>query len=210
MRLSALVTEKISCFDALRSETRPVFIYGMGDGALKIMKEMRRRQIAVAGFFASDEFVRGHSFEGYRVHRLSEIESAADDFVDDFVIVLAFAAGYPELYDKITELSKRHTLYAPDVPVAGEDIFDYEYYLAHSDELERLYLLLADDKSRAVLADIINYKISGKISYLTAAQTDKDEIYRDILQVGQNESYVDLGAYNGDTLRELLSHTNGC
>lgn len=205
MQLSDLILEKTSCFDALKAEPRPVFIYGMGDGALKIMAEMRRRKAPVAGFFASDEFVRGHSFEGYRVHRLSEIEEQADDFV----IVLAFAAGYPSLYEKISALAQKHTLYAPDVPVIGTEIFDYDYYLAHYDELQKVFTLLADDRSRRVLADIINYKISGKIDYLTRAESGRNEIYQSLLKVTENESFVDLGAYNGDTIRELLSYTNG-
>lgn len=205
MRLSDYVAEETPCFDALKSEKRPVFIYGMGDGALKIMAEMRRKGIPVAGFFASDEFVRGHSFEGYRVHSLSEIERQ----VDDFVIVLAFAAGYPELYNKISALDEKHTLYAPDVPVTGDGLFDRAYYLEHYAELEAVCDMLADEKSRRVLGDIISYKISGKIRYLTQAQSDKDEIYRSLLRVTENESYVDLGAYNGDTVRELLSYTGG-
>ena len=53
----------------------------MGDGALKIMNVFRSKGIVVSGIFASDDFVRGHSFEGFRVHKLSEIEESVDDFV---------------------------------------------------------------------------------------------------------------------------------
>lgn len=205
MALSNFIIEKISCFDILKNENRPIFIYGMGDGAIKIINEMRRRQIPVAGFFASDEFVRGHSFEGYRVHKLSEIEAQ----VDDFVIVLAFAVGYPELYQKILSISKKHTLYAPDVPVVGTEIFDYDYYLKNYKKLQSFFEILSDEKSRMVLADIINYKISGKIDYLTHAESEKGEIYQSLLKVDKTEKYVDLGAYNGDTVKELLFYTEG-
>ena len=96
----SFITEKQSSWDRLKAEERPIFIYGMGDGALKIMSVFRDKHITVAGIFASDDFVRGHSFEGYRVHKLSEIEEA----VDDFVVVLAFAAGYQEIVDKVQEI----------------------------------------------------------------------------------------------------------
>ena len=95
--LESLITEKRSCWERLRAENRPIFIYGMGDSAAKIMSVFSRYGIPVAGIFASDDFVRGHSFAGYRVHKLSEVE----EMVDDFVIVLAFAAGYQELIDYI-------------------------------------------------------------------------------------------------------------
>ena len=86
----SFITEKQTVWETLKAEARPIFIYGMGDGAEKIMRVFREKNIPLAGIFASDDFVRGHSFAGYKVRKLSEIEEQ----VDDFVIVLAFAAGY--------------------------------------------------------------------------------------------------------------------
>lgn len=202
--LESLITERKSCWERLQAEQRPIFIYGMGDGAAKIMSVFRQYGIAVAGIFASDEFVRGHSFAGYRVHKLSEVEK----MVDDFVIVLAFAAGYPELVDYIHILAKKHTLYVPDVPVIGGGLFNYQYCMEHLQELNAVYRSLADDESRRVFLNIIQFKISGCIHYLDAVTTETDAIYRDILRPGRAEHYVDLGAYNGDTIRELLRVTH--
>ncbi|HRR77046.1 MAG TPA: FkbM family methyltransferase [Ruminococcus sp.] len=199
------ITEKETCWSRLKAETRPIFIYGMGDGALKIMAVFREIGITVAGIFASDDFVRGHSFEGYRVHKLSEIE----EMVDDFVVVLAFAAGYQEIVDKIHEIAARHTLYVPDVPVVGRGLFTYDYCIENADKIQQVYDSLADEYSRKVYANIINFKISGKIEYLSSVTTPKEEIYRKIIKPSMNEVYVDLGAYNGDTIRELLEFTRG-
>ncbi len=51
-----------SCWEKLEKTDKPIFIYGMGDGCLKLMKELNRRKIPISGIFASDEFVRGHYF----------------------------------------------------------------------------------------------------------------------------------------------------
>ncbi|MBQ8927353.1 MAG: FkbM family methyltransferase [Oscillospiraceae bacterium] len=202
--LESLITEKVSCWERLQAERRPIFIYGMGDGAMKIMSVFREYGIAVAGIFASDDFVRGHSFAGYRVHKLSEVE----EMVDDFVIVLAFAAGYPELVDYIRALAKRHTLYVPDVPVIGGGLFTYDYCMEHIDELNAVYRSFADDESRRVFLNVIHFKISGNLHYLTHITEEPEVIYRRILRPTRNECFVDLGAYNGDTIRELLEYTN--
>ena len=199
------IKEKVSTWDKLKAETRPIFIYGMGDGALKIMSVFREKGIVLSGIFASDDFVRGHSFEGYRVHKLSEIE----EMVDDFVVVLAFAAGYQEIVDKIHEIAAKHPLLVPDVPVAGGGLFTYEYCVENADKIQQVYDSLADDYSRKVYANIINFKISGNIDYLTSVTTPKAEIYRDIIKPHMYETYVDLGAYNGDTIREMLEFTHG-
>lgn len=201
----SFITEKLTAWEKLKAETRPIFIYGMGDGAEKIMRVFQEKGIPFAGIFASDDFVRGHSFAGHKVRKLSEIEAA----VDDFVIVLAFAAGYQSLVDKIVDISKRHTLLVPDVPVAGGGLFTYDYCLEHADEIETVYNLLADDYSREVYASILNFKISGEIHYLMDVTTPKSEIYRKLMHLTPNEIYVDLGAYNGDTIREVLQYTRG-
>ncbi|MCI6561481.1 MAG: FkbM family methyltransferase [Ruminococcus sp.] len=201
----SFIIEKQSCWDRLKAENRPIFIYGMGDGALKIMSVFNKKNITVAGIFASDDFVRGHSFEGYHVHKLSEIE----EMVSDFVVVLAFAAGYQEIVDKIYSIASKHTLYVPDVPVAGDGLFTYEYCLENAEKIEQVYNSLYDDYSRKVYANILNFKISGKIEYLSAVTTPKSEIYKKIIKPGLNEVYVDLGAYNGDTIRELMEFTYG-
>lgn len=198
------ITEKTDCWDYLKSTDLPVFIYGMGDGALKIMSVFERYGIPLAGFFASDEFVRGHTFQGHLVHTLSQIET----LIDDFVIVLAFAAGYQSLYDRINEIAKRHILLAPDVPVAGETLFTYKYCQKNAEKIQSVYDMLADEKSRQTYADVINFKISGKIEYLNRCTSPKEEIYGRIIYLGENEIFADLGAYNGDTAAEFMSACN--
>lgn len=195
------ITEKTDCWDYLKSTDLPVFIYGMGDGALKIMRVFEQYRIPLAGFFASDEFVRGHTFQGHLVHTLSQIEA----LIDDFVIVLAFAAGYQSLYDRINEIAKRHILLAPDVPVAGEGLFTYAYCLENAEKIQAVYDMLADEKSRRTYADVLNFKISGKIEYLNNCTSPKEEIYGEIIPLGDNEVFADLGAYNGDTATEFLA-----
>ena len=123
--------------------------------------------------------------------------------------MLAFAAGYQEIVDKIHAIASKHTLYVPDVPVVGRGLFTYEYCLENADKLQQVYDSLADDYSRKVYANIINFKISGKIEYLSAVTSSKAEIYRKIIKPNLNEVYVDLGAYNGDTVKEILEFTHG-
>ncbi len=201
----SFIEEKVSCWEKLSQEKRPIFMYGMGNGALKIMSVMSRKKIHLEGIFASDDFVRGHSFEGYRVQKLSEIEEK----YDDFVIVLAFAVNYREMIDRVYELAEKYTLYVPDVPVVGGGLFTYEYCEENADKIEEVYNSLSDDLSRRVYSDIINFRISGDIRHLTDITTPREEIYKNIIKPSNAETYVDLGAYNGDTIREFLEFTKG-
>ena len=117
----------ISVWDALRQETRPIAMYGMGDGAQKILNACEAFGIHIDEIFASDEFVRGHSFAGYRVKKLSELQEQ----YEDFVIVIAFASQRPELLERFAALDAQYTVVAPDVPVAGGELFTPEFARAH-------------------------------------------------------------------------------
>ncbi|OUP52169.1 methyltransferase [Butyricicoccus pullicaecorum] len=200
------IQEKTSVWERLQQERRPIALYGMGDGADKILRVFVDKGIKASTVFASDEFVRGHSFAGFRVQKLSEV---VEQYGEDIVIVLSFASQRPELLERFYELDARFDLVAPDVPVAGSGLFDLDFVHAHADEFQRAYDWMADETARQVFSDIVNFKISGKIDYLRRCETDKDEMFRNILKPHGHECFADLGAYNGDTIRELLSYTDG-
>lgn len=192
-------------WETLAAQQRPILIYGMGDGAEKLLRVFAEKGIRIAGIFASDDFVRGHSFAGFRVLRLSE---AIEQFGEQIVIVLGFASQRPELLARFTTLDAQFPFYAPDVPVCGNGLFDRAYAKAHRNELEQTYTLLADEPSRKAFAAVTAFKLFGKIGYLQACETSKAEIFS-LLSPGPQEHFADLGAYNGDTIRELLHYTDG-
>lgn len=193
-----------SIWKTLQREKRPIVLYGMGDGALKILARCRDYGIRVSGIFTSDEFVRGKTFEGFPVRTLRETE---EEF-DDFVILLCFAAFLPELMEKIRSIAKRHTLLVPDVPVFGSGLFTDDYVREHVDELQRAYDLMADEQSRHVFRSVVNFKLSGKVEWLTGCESSRDEVFA-LMAPTEHERFLDLGAYDGDTVTEFLSYTDG-
>ncbi len=192
-------------WDTLRESDKPLVLYGMGLGAEKIMATLEQYGLKADDIFASDEFVRGHSFKGYKVLKYSEV----CEKYDDFNVVLCFASHIDSVIDKIAEINSEHTVFAPDVPVAGGGLFCREFVKEHEAEFDKVYNSLADDESKRVYIDILNFKVSGKIGYLLSSFGDKDKVYSDILKLRDNEEIIDLGAYDGDTIREFLQATNG-
>ena len=183
---------------------KPVVLYGMGDGAEKIAAVMEERHISISEVMASDEFVRGHSFLDHRVKKLSEIE---EQYGNNFIILVCFGTQLPDVMEHIYEISKKHELYAPNVPVTGDTLFDIEFAKAHKTEFQTVYKMLSDEQSKKVFENVIRYKLSGAIKYLKAVETPSEEKF-DLLEIGIEETYVDLGAYDGDTLVEFLNETS--
>lgn len=87
----------------LAEDSKPVVIYGMGNGAEKIISNLKEYSVEVADIFASDEFVRGHSFLGYKVLKYSDICKK----YDDFNIVLAFATHLNDVLERIKKNERR-------------------------------------------------------------------------------------------------------
>ena len=189
-------------WEELKNETRPIMVYGMGNGADKLFERFASFGIQVSEVFASDGFVRFHSFGGYKVRSFSEIKEK----YPSFVIVLSFASNRAEVIDMLSKIDSEYDMYAPDMPVAAvEEYFDKDFYNSHYDEIVKAYESLADDKSRDIYSSIINYKLSGRIKYLLECFSEKDEIYS-LLDCQRIKVCVDAGAYNGDTAREMLGY----
>jgi FkbM family methyltransferase len=144
--------------------------------------------------------VRGQSFRGFKLKRFSEIQEI---YGKDFCILLSFATRIDSVIKNIYELDAQYEMYVPNFPVFGERIyFDYNYYAEHRKEIESVYGLLADDESRSVYENAINFNITGRLEYLKQIEQMELKTEPDIYDVTY---YVDVGAYDGDTIFEVLS-----
>lgn len=188
-------------WDRLSAETRPIMIYGMGNGAEKLLWYMKNRGLRAREIFASDGFVRGQYFQDYKVRSFSEIQ----ENYKNFVILLAFGSRRPEVLSAIYKMAESHFLLVPDLPVAGDEYFTSAFYNQNKLQLEKTLDLLSDDLSRQIFLSVIRYKLTGELSYLRAACNTEKECY-DCLSDRKIDVAVDGGAYNGDTVFSLLTY----
>lgn len=143
------ITEKQDVWQRLQSCNKPVVVYGMGDGAVKILQVMQRYGIRPAAMFASDDFARGNSFMGYTVGKLRDVQA----LYDDFIIVLAFAVRDLPTIERIRALSQQYELVAPDVPVAGVELFNMEFVRRHEqDFLQGCRQVITRDRPKILIA----------------------------------------------------------
>ena len=186
-------------WERLKSETRPLVIYGMGNGADKLLRAFEDRGITACDFVASDGFVRGQSFHGKRVLSFAEVR---EKYVSP-VLIMAFGTARPEVLDSVSKLMREFSLLLPDLPVAGDEIFGAAYYRAHYKEFCSVYAHLADETSRRLYAALVTYKLTGDPEILLGAWTSTEET-ADLIGTADVRTYIDVGAYKGDTLSELL------
>lgn len=81
--------------------------------------------------------------------------------------------------------------------------------LDNADRLARLDALLADDLSRYTLDAVIAFRLTLDVAYLAPVLRPDAYFPPDILALHDDETYVDGGAFTGDTIRDFLAHTGG-
>lgn len=195
---------KTDLWHYLASCGRPVVMYGMGNGADKIIAVCDTYGIEISDFFASDGFVRGHSFHGKTVISYSAMKEKYAG--QNPIVLLSFASSLPEVLELFKRVGNECELYAPDVPVFGDTLFTIEFFEENRARFDAVWHILADEESKRIYENVISYKLTGDIKYLWASESDKATVYNELLDCENIESYLDLGAYNGDTVREMLHY----
>ncbi len=190
-------------WDKLKNAEKPIVLYGTGNAAEKIIDELNKRDIAIAGIFASDGFVRSRSFAGYPVISYSDAKRQ----FGDMIVLLCFGSHLESVIENYRRIAGEQELYAPDLPIAGGELFTSEYERQHLTEIEDAKALFEDEQSIRVFENTIRYKVSGKIDYLFDSDTDDAENWS-ILGLNSEDIFLDLGAYNGDTVGQFLAYTS--
>ncbi len=188
----------------LKSVQKPIVLYGMGNGADKVINTLEHFGIKFQGVFASDGFIRNKMFHGFKISSYGELKEK----FGDMIVLLCFGSSLPDVIENIKKIAAEQEFYAPEVPVIGGGLFTEEYYENHIKEFNLVRNKLADEKSVKTFDNILKYKLSGKIEYLIDCEVSPNEPYDSFLKLNQ-ENFIDLGAYTGDTTEDFIMRSNG-
>lgn len=194
-------------WEYLKNTDKTIVLYGMGNGADKILSVLSEREIQVGGIFASDGFARGNLFHGMPVRTWAETK--AQYGAENVIVLLSFGSSRPEVLENILRIRAEAELYAPDVPAFGDTLFTRSFYEKHIEDFFAARALLSDDESCRIFDNVLSYKLTGDIGYLLDAESDENEIWNGIIHPECIQATADLGAYNGDTVREMLEKGKG-
>lgn len=188
-------------WERVKETEKPIVLYGTGNGADRVIDEFEERGIKLCAVFASDGFVRDRSFRGFKVISYSDAKAR----FGSMLVILGFGTHDKDVIENIKRIARDDELLMPDM-LQDElgNIFDRAYFNAHIKDIEYAYSILADERSRKNFEDIIRYRLSGDIKYLLEDQESEIESWK-LLNFRPCESFVDCGAYNGDTISRFLS-----
>lgn len=79
------------------------------------------------------------------------------------------------------------------------------------DKLCQTYEILSDEQSKKVFDAIVDRVLgSGEDTNIMVKVCEKDQYFpADIVNLSEHESFVDIGAFNGDTVKDFIERTQG-
>jgi FkbM family methyltransferase len=198
-RLPHLVSE-------LNGSGLPVLFYGAGQYAGLIYDIFRNAGLHISDFVVTSLENNPSDFKG---HKLSALQDTLEKY-DKCNVLIAFGLktsdGFKQIEENLMRSGKVANIYFYDgvhYQFHNEAGLEYSFIEKHEYELEQLYEKLADDRSRDILVAFINQRISGDTCYLRDLVTS-DQYFPNIINLLDDEVFVDCGAYDGDTIDAFI------
>lgn len=195
----------------LKNHPLPVVIYGAGEVALHVATLLRGggipdNDIAFAVTNPSD--VQDPLGGGHIVYGEKEV----DDVFDSYYLVLGWLGAYA--LDEVAFLTKfsnaKAVLGFSEIYYETERI-DLPFFETNRCGFEAFFSILSDDCSKASLEAYLNAKINRDHTFLRGT-VELPQYFSGVdsfFPLSSEESFVNCGAYNGDTIRDFLQAVHG-
>ncbi|GIP35608.1 FkbM family methyltransferase [Paenibacillus sp. J2TS4] len=204
-----------NCSHLLKNKNKPIILFGTGIIGLINLEYFKKFNLSGQLLFCDNNPSKwGCRIEGFPVISFEELRTK---YSDSYIIITSF-----KYREQIFQQLKEHYLHnnvvepsANNVIVSETPFFENfkDYFNVvnnHLAKFSEVYNLLADEYSRKVFYDRINYCITADNQYLIPLQSHSPQYFDpEILTLTENEIFIDGGAYTGDTVIEFLKVTNG-
>lgn len=182
-----------------------VVIFGAAKLGATIARQLRAIGVEVAGFTDNDPRRWGSEYEGLPLMAPGDIPASqpmviASKYVKDIAAGLGERAFRPIPHYLLPIFHPQHF----------EGIY---HHLSASliqesrEEILEAYAMLEDDASRRLFATLIKFRLT--LDPLDLPDAEPDQYFPGFWPWAPAEAYVDIGACDGDTLRDFLARADG-
>lgn len=177
-----------------------LYVWGCGSVAVGVTRRLALADISVEGYFTDVEGIVADARLGnVEVVPLQELLQ----MVDEFAVVVGHS--HYELVTNIKKYKKVMGIWM--LPsVAREDIkISEEFVWENIERLEETYSRLADEISAKNMVNYLNMQVTGDCNWIVR-DFDRACTYfcNDVIRLHDHECYLDLGAYNGESIETFL------
>lgn len=185
----------------------PIILWGSGNGCEWFLKFMHKYSIPVACIIDQNK----NAGEKYGMTTMDPLE--AYKTYGRAIVVISAMAYKDEIEESIAQNMPGFLVvsFDPTLEVLQQvtNVERREYIESHKNELHEIEQILEDKKSKTVFSNVIAGAITSDIDYYKYI-AENTQYFPDIIkeQMSEEEIFVDVGAYTGDSIQEFMDAVN--
>ncbi|MBR6013135.1 MAG: FkbM family methyltransferase [Selenomonadaceae bacterium] len=191
----------------IKSHNLPVVVFGAAEMAKVVTEELKFFGVDVFGYAVDEEYYQpNQTYLGLPVFNFDVVSRESDKYV--FVLGVGAKSGSEVRANKF--MNDKNFLHYQILSGEG-DFFGYNYILENQDKFFETYNMLSDELSRqTMIAYLITHITDNPTDIANFVQSDEyfNEITRPAVCGGEG-SFIDCGAYNGDTVKKFIDFVGG-
>jgi FkbM family methyltransferase len=194
----------------------PIVLYGAGNLGQTVLERLRRQHVEPVAFADDTPGKQGQVINSLLVITPEEAVGRYGDEATFVVTVLNPLASYLVLERRLRAITTARIVSFLQLAwvYAGEFLPYYEFELPQhllrkAPEIKRAFQLFTDDEARRQYVAHLRFRLHLDYAALPAS-SDGDYFPVDVVgQLSPNITFVDCGAYDGDTIRRFLRQQHG-
>lgn len=185
----------------------PIVFWGVGSNMYAVRDTLEARKIRPAVFCDSNPGMWGKNIDGIPV---ISYESLKEHYSRYYIILTVAINNALEIVRQLRfEGEKNQIFHVEKAFKVGETFLEYNELESAVDIYENIYEMFADDLSKELFVENINFKLTG--NKLTLVEFADGDTFFDssLIPESKHYSYMDVGAYTGDTLLRFYAFCRG-
>ena len=198
--------EKEDVIDALKRESLPLVMWGAGETALEVNHLLEKNGIRIADIFVDDEYYSESSY--FLEKAILSYSMLVKKYKSVNVILGATNYEKGETLKNKKGINKVFSFFSVTYGVYKKT--PVSYIKDRIDEFETAYQLFEDDISKNNYLAFLKTRVSGNNQYvLDLYQKECNFFNNDIFHISSEEVLLDVGAFDGDTIRLFVRENKG-
>lgn len=203
-----------SAFGAIAGGSSGIVLFGAGGLGRRVLAGLVRAGQPPIAMADNNPRAYGTRIDGVPV--LSPLDAAARFGADATFVVTIWGANSPHRFEhsraQLQALGvTRIASFSPLMWALAEELLPFycqelpHHALEQADEIRAAFALWADDESRAEYLAQLRFRIHADFDGLSHPVKHAQYFPDDLFGYGPTECFVDCGAYDGDTIKSLMS-----
>lgn len=185
----------------------PVIFWGCGNNSYIVKKLLLAKGIIPTAYCDNNPKMTGTIIDGVEVLSYEQVRERYKRYY--MILTVAVNNALPIL-EQLKQAGEKNPIFHMEKPFKVDDeMLEYDYLESKWEEFKEVYEMLADEQSKKLFVENVNFRLSGNKVRLVQ-YIDGDTFFdRKLIPSSEHYSYVDVGAYTGDTLLRFYAFCGG-